>query len=106
MKYWITSKERKNHQRVMTQILKKVNKSLRNDQMWKGRFELRQADARWVPYEDGSGEELYVQLKMIDHVTYTHKLSEYKSVNSWRFPGSCWKVYTFVNDFIIAVYDN
>ena len=101
MKIWIISKERKNHQRAMSRALKSVNKCLRSDELWKGRFELRQVDARWIPYEDGSGEELYVQLMAIDHVNGTRRLSDYKSVNSWRFPGNLYEMYCFINDFII-----
>lgn len=100
MMYWLTSKERKTHQRAMTNLLKQVNKCLKEDEMWKDRFDLRQVDAQWGPYEDHSGEELYVRLKMIDHKTGHFVVSNWESVNHWRFMGGH-NVYAFVNDFII-----
>jgi hypothetical protein len=82
MNKWITSSNRKRHQRAMNQAIRKFNKSLEEDDLWLGRFVIRQDSADWVAYDDHSGTELYVRLKFLDRATGRYYLDG-DIVNRW-----------------------
>ena len=87
MNNWLTSKNRKRHQRAMNQLVRRFNKSLEQDELWRGRFKISQMrDSQWWHYEDGSGAELYVCLVFIDQCTGKYWF-QYESVNHWRMWG-------------------
>ena len=70
MKYWLTSMDKKKHQRAMNQLVRSFNKALEKDELWCGRFVIRQVySPQWHRYDDGSGAELFVHLKFIDRST-------------------------------------
>ena len=67
MKYWLTSTNKKKHQRAMNRLVRSFNKALEQDDLWCGRFVIQQVYApQWHQYDDGSGAELFVHLKFID----------------------------------------
>ncbi len=100
MMQWLTSKNRKRHQRAMNKLIRKLNENIKNDCLWHGRFFIRQESAQWYEYDDGSGAELLVILQFIDKKTgYVWKTAE--TVNHWRiWNGShlWWEMNSFIVD--------
>ena len=66
---WLCSKNRKRHQRAMNKLMRDLNKNIENDNLWQGRFYVKQTAAQWHEYEDKSGAELWVVLSFIDKKT-------------------------------------
>ena len=84
MTYWLTSMDRKVHQRAMNKIVRAMNRNLEQDELWRGRFKVCQVGCpQWRRYEDGSGAELYVRLKFIDRAT-GREYMRLNTVNNWR----------------------
>ena len=81
---WLTSKDRKVHQRAINRAVRACNKQLELDDLWLGRFVVRQYEdsPRWRKYEDGSGAELWVKLKFIDRATGRYYVGNH-TVNEW-----------------------
>lgn len=106
MSYWLTSKNKKRHQRKINFIVDKINKAIENDNLWKGRFIIKQVHSpQWYCYEDGSGAELYVCLKCIDKYT-GRAYQKWGTVNHWRgFYDNAYPVWDFMNWFIIEYCD-
>lgn len=63
---WICSQDRKVHQRKLNRLIRELNKNIREDDWWEGRFFVRQYSAEFYRYEDHSGGELYVYLRFYD----------------------------------------
>lgn len=87
---WLTSKDRKVHQRAINRAVRACNKRLELDDLWIGRFVVRQYEdsPQWRKYEDGSGVELWVKLKFIDRATGRYYVGNH-TVNEWcSFNGS------------------
>ena len=100
MKNWLNSNNRQKHQRRINHFMRLMNKNIENDNLWRGRFVVRQSCAQWLPYEDNSGWELYVGLKFIDKKTgYTYQYPM-RSVNSICW-GNAYRIWEKMNDFII-----
>ena len=69
-KGYLTSQNRKRHQRALNREIRAFNKSLERDDLWLGRFVVRQIDSpQMVRYADGSAVDLYVKLVFIDRAT-------------------------------------
>lgn len=96
---WITSTNRKRHQRAMNKLVRAVNKNLEEDNLWQGRFYVHQVGAQWYKYEDNSGAELFVVLELVDKITGIKRLVA-DDVNSWVF-GHGYKLWYAMNDFIV-----
>lgn len=96
---WLTSQNRKRHQRAMNKLVRIMNRNIENDSLWLGRFYAKQIAAEWVTYEDHSGAELWVTLQFVDKKTGC----DYKAagtVNHWRyFNGS--NLWWSMNEFIV-----
>lgn len=92
---WLTSKNRKVHQRAINRAVRACNKQLEMDDLWLGRFVVRQYEdsPQWRKYEDGSGAELWVKLKFIDRATGRYYVGNH-TVNEWcSFNGShIWRI--------------
>ena len=84
MTYWLTSMDRKVHQRALNRLVREFNKTLEKDELWCGRFVVRQYEdsPQWRRYKDGSGAELWVKLKFIDSATGRYYVGAH-SVNEW-----------------------
>lgn len=97
MTYWLTSQNRKRHQREMNRIVRKLNKQIQQDSLWQGRFVIRQIESQWIRYEDGSGTELWVKLKFIDRATGRYYVGAH-TVNQWRgLRANGWRVFEIMN---------
>ena len=96
---WMTSMNRKKHQRAMNKIVRVLNKNLEEDELWKGRFYVRQVASRFQTYSDKSGAELFVILRLYDKETKLTK-DVHGFVNSWRFLNG-YDLWRAMNDFIV-----
>lgn len=84
MTYWLTSHNKKRHQRAMNKLVRAINRNLEQDELWCGRFMVRQDESpQWRRYEDGSGAELWVRLRFIDRCTGRYYV-KWECVNVWR----------------------
>lgn len=66
---WLTSGNRKRHQRRMNKIMRDFNLAIENDELWRGRYVVRQIASQWYSYEDKSGNELYTVIEFKDRMT-------------------------------------
>ena len=97
---WLTSMNRKVHQRAMNKLVRHMNKQIENDELWLGRFYAKQIASSWHPYEDGSGAALNVRLRFIDRKTGTTYDTHLEDVNGWRFGAKIfWKMNWFIVDY-------
>lgn len=96
---WLTSKNRKRHQREMNKLMRLMNQNIENDDLWRGRFYVRQVAAQWYEYEDKSGAELWVVLRFIDKKTgFYWETAE--TVNHWRWVNGN-HLWWAMNNFIV-----
>lgn len=105
MNHWLTSFNRKKHQRRINKYVRLINKNVYNDDLWRGRFVMRQVGTpRFYVYEDRSGADLEnVQLVVIDLKT-GKTCAWIDGGNSWcAFEGS--KIWRFMNDAIVGHFD-
>lgn len=102
MGYWLTSKNKKRHQRALNKLIRDINKSIEQDDLWYGRFCIRQVySPQWQVYDDGSGAEYFVHLKFIDKCTGRYWIQA-ETVNHWRGNfGNGWRLWDKMNWFII-----
>lgn len=88
-------KMRKKAQHTINKNIRAINRNIEEDNSWRGRFVMRQVNARWSPFDDGSGGELLATILMIDKrtgYTKTTYLDNYN--NSWRY-------FVAMNNFIV-----
>ena len=96
---WITSLDRKKHQRLINRAFRKINKDIENDDLWKGRFMIKQTGYNYFEiYEDKSGAELFINYEIIDKKTNKRKLY---SGDTNDIVSRGWTIYRQMNDFII-----
>ena len=94
-KYSMKSHNRKNHQRWFNQYCRYVNKSIEDDDLWLGRFYVRQNRTFIDWFEDKSGGLMYAELIMCDKKTGITQMGWYSGLDmNWKF----WHDF---NDFII-----
>lgn len=98
------SMNRKKHQRAVNRIVRKMNKDLAEDSLWRGRFICRQKEAHFRIYEDMSSATLYVLLEMIDKKTGMTKQYWTNSFYLSGFFGRS-KMFLAMNDFIVNTCD-
>ena len=99
--YWKTSQNRKVHQRALNTLMRKINKNVENDLMWKGRYCMRQYRYWWLPYwEEPDYYVFYAQFIFYDKKTHKTHLTDIKSANDWSF-GHGYKLWREMNDFIL-----
>ena len=97
MRYWITSQNRKRHQREINRLMRSLNKAIEEDCLWNGRFIVCQYDAQWLRYPDSSERKLYVKLKFIDRATGRYYIGGH-TVNEWRgFQGYGFRLWEIMN---------
>lgn len=105
MNGWLSSFNRKKHQRYMNKYVRAINKNIYNDDLWRGRFVVRQVDSPYFyTYEDGSGASLErVHLVITDRLN-GRTIDGWDSVNGWcHWNGS--KLWQWVNDAIVEGFD-
>lgn len=97
----------KNFHKKIVKRLQMMNDGIRKDELWLGRFEVREAQQFYFRFEDGSGYEAWYTLEVVDKKTGktarkvidTHFGIKCDNKTSLRFFGH--KLWAFVNDFII-----
>ena len=106
MKYWLTSLNRKVHLRAINRLVRRFNKALEEDDLWLGRFMVRQTySPQWIRYDDGSGAELFVHLIFIDRATGRYYVRAY-TVNEWRgIYGTGYRLWETMNWLITEHWD-
>lgn len=98
---WLTSQNRKRHQRVINAVVRWMNKDIHDDPMWKARFYVRQFDARWVrDPDDRQYYRLYVRLRAYDRKTGKTLDMPWWSANDLAYFWG-YKLWREMNDFIL-----
>ena len=98
---WMTTQNRKKQQRRMNKVIRKMNENVRNDPMWKGRFYMRQIQAKWLDHDYEPGyRSLYTRFVLIDRKTGKREETGWASVNEWCFLGAH-QIWRLMNDFIL-----
>ena len=87
-------KQRKRAQKKINKSVRTLNKNIKNDSLWRGRFVVRQLKSFWWRFEDGSGGELHALLEIRDLKTCLH-MSFF--VNNYN---TSWKLWENGNKFI------
>ncbi len=87
-------KQRKQAQKKINKSVRALNKNIKNDSLWRGRFVVRQLESFWWRFEDGSGGELCALLEIRDLKTGFYMRF---SVNNY---GTGWKLWKNGNKFI------
>lgn len=104
MNGWMTSFNRKKHQRRMNKYVREINKNIANDDLWRGRFVIRQKDnPGFYIYEDKSGAEMpHVHLVITDLKT-GERYDKWDTDNGWcHFNGS--RIWEFANKAITEIF--
>ena len=93
-KYSMKSHNRKNHQRWFNQYCRMVNKQIENDDLWLGRFCVKQlrSDIHW--FADKSGGLMAAEILMRDKKTGKTHIGWYTGLDMG------WKFWIDLNDFI------
>ena len=97
------NKQRKCEQRKINKYVQTLNKNILKDNLWRGRFIVRQINAYWEAFDDGSGGVLTVVLEIRDLKTGLYQ--DFIIDNYDRG----WKLFEKVNKFIVedsGVWDN
>ena len=99
------SMNRKKHQRAVNRIVRELNKSIENDNLWRGRFICRQKEAYFVTYADRSGATLMVRLQFYDKKTGLTRddYFDFSATLTSVFGQS--HLYLAMNDFIVNTCD-
>lgn len=98
------SMNRKKHQRAVNRIVRRLNKSIENDELWRGRFICRQKEAYFVTYEDRSGATLTVRLQFYDKKTgITANYFTHSDALTGIF--GVGRLFWEMNDFIVNICD-
>lgn len=63
------SLKRKKHQRAFNALMRRVNKVIENDELWRGRYVVRQIQSTFRTYEDKSGADLFLHIRFYDKKT-------------------------------------
>lgn len=62
-------KDRKKQQRRINKVIKYVNKKMKEDTLWRGRFQVKQVDMKYIPDAFGGEGLLYPYIQLIDKKT-------------------------------------
>ena len=105
MSGWLSSFDRKKHQRRMNKYVRGINKNIYNDNLWRGRFVVRQVGSPYFyTYEDGSGASLErIHLVITDRLN-GRTIDGWNSVNGWCHWNG-YRLWRWVNDAIIEGFD-
>lgn len=105
MNGWLSSFDRKKHQRRVNQYVRAINKNISKDDLWRGRFVVRQVGSPiFHIYEDKSGAELYNVHLVITDLKDGRTYDRWGSGNEWcHFGGS--RIWEFANYAITEVFD-
>jgi hypothetical protein len=87
---------RKKYQKNLASALKGVNRDIKRDELWLGRFEIRQGGTHFLKWDDNSGGILYCGMRVFDKAT-----GYYKDYRFEYYGKNCnWKLWEIMNKFI------
>lgn len=95
----LKSLKRKKYQRALNKEVRTLNKSIKEDWLWNGRFVMRQMCSHFMPFYDKSGAILDVVLEFKD--TKTGRVE----VNHFDNYGASWQVWEWANRCITEIWD-
>ena len=100
---WKHSFNPKVHQRAVNKVLRDINKGIENDDLWQGRFFMRQWARDTVVYEDHSGMFLALEIRLYDKKTkkFARWFCDSHDVTGWEG----YRAWQKMNDFIIEDLD-
>lgn len=84
-------------QRKVNKEIADFNKELVKDNLWRGRFQIRQVGRYAQRYEDGSGFDIHFDFAIVDKKSGKYivvRINQYGVLKSWR-------LWNEVNNFII-----
>lgn len=91
---------RKKYHRKLMRLIHEVNRSIRNDPLFLGRFEIGLRNESWECFDDNSGGILYCTIRAFDKETRQYR--DYFLQYAPYFSTIRWKVYSdIMNDFIV-----
>lgn len=100
-------KDRKKQQRKLNKIIKEVNQRMKDDSLWRGRFQIKQLRSDYRPfprdyYEKGFCDDgdFYIELEFVDKKTGKTKKSWYQPLSLFEN-----RIYVQLNDFIVSYCD-
>ena len=96
------NKKWKKMQSKINKIVRTVNKNIYNDDLWLGRFYIKQIKSEFEEYEDKSGGSVRVWLKFIDRKT---KLEKNEILDFIGSPFFDYDLFLKMNDFITGYVD-
>ena len=91
-------------QRRVNALIKRQNEALAEDELWLGRFYMRQLRRDVWRFEDGSGACVSFLFEMVDKKTGIRdicRLDNYELRVAFKRGGGSWKLFEALNDFII-----
>ena len=95
-------KDRKKQQRKLNKTIKEVNQRMKDDSLWRGRFQIKQlrSDYRPFPRDYCDYGNFCVELEFVDKKTGRTK-------RSWCHPPLFFEnyIYTLLNNFIVIYCD-
>ena len=100
-KYWESShssNSKKNRKRKIVSCIKKMNKNLRDDPLWKGRFVVHCDNFFHVSYTDGSGNYAIVYLTILDKEKKLLSNKRFDDLDFTMFNG--YHFWEWVNQFV------
>lgn len=94
--YSMKSHNRKNHQRWFNQYCRYANKTMENDDLWLGRFCVKQRRTHMEWFDDKSGGLMYAEIVMRDKKTGITRVKWYSGLDmDWKF---WWDFNNFIVD--------
>ena len=97
---WGTSLKRRKHQKKVNRAIRRVNKSIAQDELWKGRFEVRIVRSEFEVYCDKSGAMLHTTLEFLDKKTGQTKLEYVDEYGICKY--NSYRLYDKMNHFIVV----
>ena len=82
-----------------------VNRVVENDDLWQGRFVVRQKKSSWNLFNDGSGGILFTIVDFYDKKTKKHTTRMYEKLAGGHFNFCVNKLFRDMNTFIVEDLD-
>lgn len=97
---WIHTGKRRKQQRVLNQEVRRVNRGIEEDPLWRGRFFVKQIRSEFYTYEDRSGSTLYCLLKLCDKKTKKTKYINLGLNEITVFGKLWWEMNDFITEYV------
>lgn len=94
---------RKTYQRKLNKLVRNMNINIKEDELWKGRFEFRQKGCQWYEFPDKSGAMMYVTIRGYDKETGNYH--DYRLEYAPWLSFCQYHLWELANDFIVKDLD-